>query len=129
MTELEIFKIIDLEFDEAIKKITESLKKEGFGILSDLDFQGILKKKIDVDIEKYRVLGACNPNLAIKALNIDRRLGTLLPCNVYLQEQKDGKVKVSAINPKKMFEIVDTPGLEEIVNEATEKIGRAINSL
>ena len=83
MAELEIVKIIDLEFDEAEKKVIASLKEQGFGILTEIDVDKVFKTKINVDMERYKILGACNPPLAYKALTIDRRMGTLLPCNVF----------------------------------------------
>ena len=129
MSNLEITKEITLDFDQAVTKVTEALKEQGFGILSDLDFDKILKTKLNVDMERYKVLGACNPPLANKALGVDRRLGALLPCNVYIRDLGDGKVKVAAINPDKMFEVVDTAGLEDIVKEARERLEKAINSL
>ncbi|MEW6655114.1 MAG: DUF302 domain-containing protein, partial [Bacteroidota bacterium] len=91
-------KVVQLSFDETISKVTEELKKEGFGILTEIDVKETLKKKLDVDFRKYKILGACNPPFAYKALQAEENLGVLLPCNVVVQE-KDGKTIVSTVNP------------------------------
>ena len=129
MAELEIVKIIDLEFDEAEKKVIASLKEQGFGILTEIDVDKVFKTKINVDMERYKILGACNPPLAYKALTIDRRMGTLLPCNVYLQSMGENKTKVGAINPDAMFSVIEKPEIEEIVKEANKRLEKAINGL
>ena len=92
-------KVVDLSFDEAIEKVTEELKKEGFGVLADLDFKSILKMKLDVDFKPYRVLAACNPPNAFKALQAEEQLGLLLPCNVIVYVDNDSKTVVAAIDP------------------------------
>ena len=86
-------KTVDMTFDEAINKVTEELKKEGFGVLTEIDVKAALKKKIDVDFRKYRILGACNPSYAHKALLSEDKIGTMLPCNVIVQEKEDGKIE------------------------------------
>lgn len=92
-------KILNLSFDEAVSKVTEELKKEGFGILTDIDVQATLKKKLNVDFRKYRILGSCNPPFAYQALLKEDKIGTMLPCNVIVQEMPGGKVEVAAIDP------------------------------
>ena len=130
MTEsIEIFKIINEDYDKAIEKVTATLKTEGFGILTEKDVKQTFKKKINADFEKYKILGACNPPFAKKALDVDRAVGTLLPCNVYVQELELNKTKVSAIDPLKMFEILPKAELEPIAKEIKERLVRAINSL
>ncbi|MFO7605649.1 MAG: DUF302 domain-containing protein [Desulfurivibrionaceae bacterium] len=91
-------KIVNAGFDETIDRVTGELKKEGFGILSDIDVKGALKKKLDVDFRKYRILGACNPPFAYKALQVEDKIGTMLPCNVVVQELDDGRVEVAAMS-------------------------------
>jgi uncharacterized protein (DUF302 family) len=92
-------KIISLSFDDAIEKVMAELKKEGFGVLTDIDVKQTLKKKLDVDFKKYRILGACNPPFAYKALQVEDKIGTMLPCNVIVQEIDEGHVEVAAIDP------------------------------
>ena len=92
-------KTLNLSFDKAIARVTEELKKEGFGILTDIDVKATLKQKLDVEFRKYRILGACNPPFAYKALQTEDKIGTMLPCNVIVQEISDGQVEVTAIDP------------------------------
>ena len=92
-------KTLNLSFDKAIARVTEELKKEGFGILTDIDVKATLKQKLDVEFRKYRILGACNPPFAYKALQAEDKIGTMLPCNVIVQEISDGQVEVTAIDP------------------------------
>ena len=122
-------KILDVSFDEAIEKVTEELKKEGFGILTDIDVKGTLKKKLDVDFREYRILGACNPNFAYKALQNESRIGTMLPCNVIVQENEEGEVEVSAIDPISSMQAVQNPDLEGIANQVQAKLKKVVDSL
>ena len=115
-------------FDEAVKRATEALKKEGFGILTEIDVQETLKKKIDVDFRRYRILGACNPQLAHKALLAEPQIGLLLPCNVVVQEAEGGIV-VSAQAPRAMFDVVRNPKLDDIAADADARLRRVIASL
>lgn len=94
-----IGKIIDLNFNEAVIKVTEQLENEGFGVLSEIDIHDKLKEKLDVDFRRYKILGACNPAYAYKALQAVDKIGTMLPCNVIIQELADGKIEVAAVNP------------------------------
>ena len=126
---IEIAKVVDLTYEQALEKIVEALKVEGFGVLTEIDVKATFKKKLDVDFEKYKILGACNPPFAKKALDVDRSVGTLLPCNVYVQEVEPNKTKVSAIDPMKMFQILPNKELEPIAKEIQERLTRAVNSL
>jgi uncharacterized protein (DUF302 family) len=108
--------------------VTDALKREGFGILTQIDVKDTLKKKLDVDFRRYLILGACNPSLAYKALSIDAQIGLLLPCNVVVQEA-DGGAIVSIADPRAMFTVVDNPALAPIVDEAGQRLRRVIASL
>lgn len=122
-------KTLDISFDEAIERVTEELKKEGFGILTDIDVQGTLKKKLDVSFRKYRILGACNPQFAYKALQNESRIGTMLPCNVIVQETEGGDIEVSAIDPISSMRAVQNPDLEDIANQVQAKLKSVVDSL
>jgi len=122
-------KTLDISFDEAVKKVTEELKKEGFGILTDIDVQNTLKKKLDVSFRKYRILGACNPQFAYKALQNESRIGTMLPCNVIVQETEGGDVEVSAVDPISSMRAVQNPDLEDIANQVQAKLKSVVESL
>lgn len=115
-------------FDESIEKATEELEKEGFGVLTDIDVQKTLKKKLDEDFMKYRILGACNPEFASKALEEETAVGALLPCNVIVYEDS-GKVFVEAVDPQKIVDATGNEELEDIGSEAKERLERVINSL
>jgi uncharacterized protein (DUF302 family) len=121
-------KTIDLDFDSAIIKVTEELKKEGFGILTDIDVKATLKKKLDVDFHKYRILGACNPPFAYHALQAEDKIGTMLPCNVIVQE-RDGKTEVSAIDPLASMQAVKNEALVGIAQEVRLKLRTVIEKL
>jgi uncharacterized protein (DUF302 family) len=114
-------------FDEIIKKVTEELKAEGFGILTDINIQETLKKKLDVDFKQYRILGACNPPFAYKALLAEDKIGTMLPCNVIVQEINPGVVEVAAINPMVSMHAVKNEKLKEIAFEINKKLKNAIH--
>ena len=118
-------KTVDLPFEQTIERVTEELKKEGFGVLTTIDVKETLKKKIDVDFKKYTILGACNPPIAHKALQTEEELGLLLPCNVIVYE-KDDKTKVSIFDPMLMTNIVDNKQMEPIANEVKEKLQRVL---
>lgn len=119
-------KVTDLSFDEAITKVTEELKKEGFGVLTEIDVKETLKKKLDVDFRKYRILGACNPPFAYQALQAESKIGTMLPCNVIVQETEDGKTEVSAINPMVSMQAVKNPQLESVAGQVAERLQRVL---
>jgi len=124
-----ISKITDLPYDKAIEKTTDELKKEGFGILTEIDVKSTLKKKLDVDFRKYIILGACNPEFAYKALSEMDKIGLLLPCNVVVQQTEEGKVEVSTIDPVQMLSIVNKPELAIVAKQVKEKLERAINNI
>jgi len=122
-------KTLDVPFDMAIAKATEALKREGFGVLTEIDVQSTLKQKLGVDFRKYRILGACNPGLAHRALQAEDKIGTMLPCNVIVQEHADGKVEVSAIDPIASMQAVANPGLATVATEVQGKLRRVIEGL
>ncbi|MEQ8419250.1 MAG: DUF302 domain-containing protein [Arenibacter algicola] len=117
------------DFDLIIEKVTEELKKEGFGIMTDIDIKETLKKKLDVDFKNYRILGACNPPYAHKALEAEDKIGTMLPCNVIVEEISKGVVEVAAVNPMASMQAVDNKQLMEIADEITAKLENVIEKL
>ncbi len=121
-------KTVDLSFDDTINKVTEELKKEGFGILTTIDIKETLKNKIDVDFKKYTILGACNPPLAHKALQAEEEIGLLLPCNVIVYE-KENKSAVSVFDPSLMTKVVENENLNPIAEEVKEKLQRVFDSI
>ena len=122
-------KLLTVSFDEAILRTTEALKTEGFGIISEIDSQAKLNEKLGVDFKKYRILGACNPGYAYKALMAEEKIGTMLPCNVIVIDKENGQVEVAAVNPVASMMAIHNPGLEPIAMEVTEKLQRVIASL
>jgi uncharacterized protein (DUF302 family) len=127
MAEYYLSKTVDLSFEETVARITEELKKEGFGILTEIDMQATLKKKLDVDLRPYKILGACNPPFAYKAVQAESHIGLLLPCNVIVQDAGDGKTEVAAIDPVVSMSRVDNPTLEPVALEIRSKLQRAID--
>jgi uncharacterized protein (DUF302 family) len=121
-------KIITSGFDEAIIKVTESLKQEGFGVLTDIDVKATLKKKLDVDFRNYRILGACNPPFAYKALQAEDKIGLMLPCNVIVQEIAAGQIEIAAIDPVASMQAVRNPGLQEIAEQIKNKLRKVIEN-
>jgi len=122
-------KTVNDDFDTAIKKVTEELKKEGFGILTQIDIKDTLKKKLDVDFKKYSILGACNPQFAYEALQAEDKIGTMLPCNVIVQEHENGKVEISAVDPVASMMAVKNDSLGNVATQVREKLKRVINNL
>ena len=120
-------KKVNLSFDKAIAGGTEELKREGFGILTDIDVQATLKKKLDVEFRKYRILGACNPAFAYQALQAEDKIGTMLPCNVMVQEISDGQVEVTAVDPLASMQAIKNPALKEIATEISHKLKTVID--
>ena len=116
-------------YDEAIASVTAELQKEGFGVLTEIDVKATLKKKLDVDFRPYIILGACNPNLAHKALTLAPQVGLLLPCNVTVAQEADGRIFVSIVNPRQMLGFVQHPELEPIACDAEERLRRVANAL
>ncbi len=122
-------KILEIGFDEAVSRVTEELKKEGFGILTEIDVKETLKKKLDVDFKKYKILGACNPHFAYQALQEEDKIGTMLPCNVIVQEAEAGKVEVAAIDPMASMQAVQNPKLQSLAEQVQAKLRGVIASL
>lgn len=122
-------KIVDLSYEEALEKATEELKKVGFGVLTEIDVKETLKKKIDVDFRKYKILGACNPQFAHKALNVEDKIGALLPCNVVVQETENGKVEVAIMNPAEAMSVVKNDELEPIAAEVNKLLETALEKI
>lgn len=122
-------KLTSLGFDEAIEKVTGELKNEGFGILTEIDVTSTLKKKLDVDFRKYRILGACNPPFAHKAISAEANIGVLLPCNVVVQEENDGQIRVSVVNPMVSMQNVDNPALSDIAAEVSSKLDKVLEKV
>ena len=119
----------NVTFDEAIEKVTEALKAEGFGILTEIDIKATLKKKLDVDFYNYKILGACNPPYAYKALLAEDKIGTMLPCNVIVQEKVLGQVEVSAVDPAASMQAIDNNALADIATEIRGRLQKVIEQL
>jgi len=115
-------------FEDAVAKVREQLQKEGFGVLTEIDVKATLKKKLDIDFDKYIILGACNPTLAHKALQAEQDLGLMLPCNMIVYE-KDGKTFVAAIKPTAQMEKIGNPKLHVIAKEVEEKLKRVVDNV
>ncbi|HTX88601.1 MAG TPA: DUF302 domain-containing protein, partial [Bacteroidales bacterium] len=121
--------VLPVSFEDTIPRVEEALKSEGFGIISDIDMRGKFKEKMGVDFRKYRILGACNPPYALKALQLEEKIGTMLPCNVIVVDQGGGCTAVSAVNPVASMMAVDNPNLQQVAEEVTVKLQRVIASL
>lgn len=122
-------KTLKASFEEAITKVTEELKKEGFGILTEIDVKETLKKKLDVDFKNYKILGACNPPFAYEALKAEDKIGTMLPCNVIVIEQAPGEVEVAAVDPIASMHAVSNPNLGKVATEVQSKLKKVVESL
>ena len=122
-------KTVNLSYEQAIAKVTELFKDEGFGVLTEIDVKDTLKKKLDVDFKKYKILGACNPNFAHKALQAEDKIGVMLPCNVIVEENDDGTVEVSAVNPVASMQAVSNDGLQPIAEQVKNNLEKVINNL
>ncbi|OFX38149.1 MAG: hypothetical protein A2X08_09060 [Bacteroidetes bacterium GWA2_32_17] len=122
-------KTVKMSFEDAEIKVIEALKSEGFGVLTEIDVQATLKKKLDVDFRRYKILGACNPPFAYKALQAEDKIGLLLPCNIVIQEKSDKTIEVAAINPLASMEVVGNEKLTEIAKEVQSKLNNVIKSI
>lgn len=124
-----ISKVVDLSYEDALEKVTEELLKEGFGVLTEIDIKATLKKKLNVDHNKYKILGACNPPLAHKALTAEPEIGLLLPCNVVVYENDDQQTIVAAIDAKMMMSVVGGDDIEPIADEVNQKLAKVIENV
>lgn len=122
-------KTTDYTFDKAVERVTEELKKEGFGVLTEIDVRATLKKKLNVDFRKYQILGACNPPFAHRALQAEDKIGAMLPCNVIVQELDNGKTEVAAIDPVASMLAVENDNLSGIANEIRAKLQKVIQNV
>jgi len=122
-------KVSNKDFENTITDVTEELKKEGFGVLTQIDVKETLKKKLDVDFRKYKILGACNPQFAYQALQNESEIGTMLPCNVIIQETSGGKVKVSAVDPVASMMAIKNEKLGEVATQVRAKLQKVIESI
>ena len=120
---------LDLAFNDAVERVMAALKQEGFGVLSDIDVQGAMREKLGLDMPAYRILGACNPPLAHKALQADPDIGLLLPCNVVVRQESEGRVTVAFVDPMVMMERVKQPVVQEVAEDAARRLRRVCESL
>jgi uncharacterized protein (DUF302 family) len=122
-------KMLNVSYDEAVKLITEALKSEGFGVISEINMHDKLKEKMGVDFKRYKILGACNPPYAYKALQAEDKIGTMMPCNVLVIEQGQNKIEVAAVNPIASMQAIKNPSLGNIALEVTNKLKKVIENL
>jgi uncharacterized protein (DUF302 family) len=121
--------VLDVSFGEAVTKVTEGLKTEGFGIISEINMHDKLQEKLGVTFRKYRILGACNPGFAYKALLAEEKIGTMLPCNILVIDRENGQTEVAAVNPIASMMAIRNPELESVAAEVTERLKRVIEAL
>ncbi len=124
-----IYKTLEGSFDEVLARVTEALKEEGFGVLTEIDVQATLKAKLGVERSPYRILGACNPALAHQALEVDADIGLLLPCNVVVQKAENGSVRVGLLDPATMLAVAENPQLEALGKEVRSRLERVRDAL
>lgn len=120
---------LDTDYETALAQVTEALKTEGFGVLTEIDVKATMKKKLDVEFRNYKILGACNPPLAYKALSAAPETGLLLPCNVTVSEEEDGQILVHLIDPEMMMGFVNNPAITEVALDAKERLNRVAEAL
>lgn len=121
--------LVSVSFEEAIALVTDALKAEGLGVLTEIDVQAAFKKKLDLDFRQYKILGACHPQVAYQMIQADDKAGVMYPCNVVVQEHTDGTVEVSAVDPLMMFLMIHTPKAKEIALEASQKMQAVIRAI
>lgn len=129
MSKIGFGKNVSMGFDEAVSKVTAALQTEGFGVLTEIDVAGTLKKKLDKDMPPYRILGACNPALAHRGITAEPEIGMLLPCNVVVRQDEAGTVRVEFMDPQAVLPLLDKPGIAELAGEVREKLQRVMNAL
>lgn len=122
-------KQVEGSFDEVIDRITEALKAEGFGVLTEIDVRATMRKKLDVEFRNYRILGACNPPMAHQALMMEDKIGTMLPCNVIVQELGENQIEVAAVDPVASMQAIDNPALGEVAREVQAKLRRVVDNV
>lgn len=122
-------KTLKMPFDEALSLVTEGLKKEGFGIISEIDVRATLKEKLDIDFKNYRILGACNPSFAYRALQAEDKIGLMLPCNVIVQEVSDRVIEVAAVDPVASMQAVENPKLRDIAGQVRDILKKVVDSI
>ena len=122
-------KTVGLPFEAAVAAATESLKKNGFGVLTQIDVKDTLHKKIGVDFRPYLILGACNPKLAYEALTLEDKIGTMLPCNVVVQQHRDNEVEISAVDPVASMSAIDNPNLARVANQVRDLLRKVISDI
>lgn len=122
-------KVVDASFDDAIEKVTAELEKEGFGVLSDIDVAAKMKAKLDKDMPRYRILGACNPALAYQAISAVEDIGLLLPCNVLVREDASDKVHVDFMDPESVLALVNDPGVAPLASDVKDRLQRVLAAL
>lgn len=120
-------KTINSTFEDALTRVIDVLKKEGFGILTEIDVRATMKAKLDVDFRNYKILGACNPPYAHKALTLEDKIGTMLPCNVIVQELEPGRIEIAAVDPLASMQAVQNPGLGELATEVQGKLKKVVD--
>lgn len=120
---------VDLPFERAVDATVESLKGQGFGVLTDIDLKATLKTKLEVDFRPYRILGACNPKMAYRALELEDKIGTMLPCNVIVQELRDGRVEVAAVDPVESMRAIENPRLQEVAQQVRGLLVAAVDGV
>lgn len=124
-----IAKTVDVSFDDAIERVTAALKEEGFGVLTEIDVKATFKKKLDVDVSPYRILGACNPQFAYQALQAETLIGTMLPCNVIVRDAGDGQVEIAAVDPIASMQAVENESLAGIAEEVRSRLQRVVEKV
>jgi len=122
-------KAVDLEFEPALLRVTEELKKEGFGVLTEIDVKATMKKKLNAEMPPYRILGACNPQLAYRALSAEPQIGLLLPCNVVVRQDDAGKVHVEFMDPNAVLQLVNRPEVTQLAGEVRQRLERVMAAL